>query len=229
MAYYNTPGISIAIIDDYRIAAASGYGVADADNPAPVTTETLFQAASISKPVTAMAVLKLVQDGILDLDEDVNRYLVSWKVPPVGDSQPRVTLRQLLSHNAGLTVHGFRGYPTSRTIPSVVQVLNGEAPANSAPVRVTIIPGTQWQYSGGGTTIVQLLLTDMVGKPFPEIMRELVLDPLEMRHSSYDQPLSPDHERLASSAHSQNGRPIAGKWHVYPEMAAAGLWTTQFS
>ncbi len=226
MAYYETPGVSVAIIQDYRVEWARGYGVCEAGKSEPVTTETLFQAGSISKPVAAMAALKLVQDGKLDLDEDVNRYLTSWKVPPVGDWQPRVTLRQLLSHTAGLTVHGFPGYLTTRPIPTVVQVLNGEPPANTAPVRVNTIPGTQMRYSGGGTTIVQLLLTDLLGKPFPEIVRELVLDPLEMTHSSYEQPLPPERARFAATGHPDDARPVEGKWHIYPEMAAAGLWTT---
>ena len=226
MAYHEAPGVSVAVIEDGCLAWAHAYGVCDVGHPEPVTTETLFQAGSISKPVTAMAVLKLVEDGKLDLDEDVNTYLTSWQVPPVGEWQPRITLRQLLSHTAGLTVHGFPGYLTTRPIPTVVQVLNGEPPANTSPVRVNTIPGTQMRYSGGGTTIAQLVLTDLLGKSFPELMRELVLDPLGMTHSSYEQPLPPERAQYAATGHPENSRPIIGKWHIYPEMAAAGLWTT---
>lgn len=233
MRYFETPAVSVAIIDDYKVVAARGYGIAQTGTSRSVTVETLFQAASISKPVTAMAALKLVQDSLLDLDEDVNQYLTSWKVPPLEDSgpgcvrwQPRITLRQLLSHTAGLTVDGFPGYLPTRPIPSVIQVLDGKPPANTSPVRVNGVPGTQMRYSGGGTCIVQVLLTDVLGKPFPEIMREIVLDPLGMTHSIYEQPLSHDREPFAASAHPNNSLPIEGKWHVYPEMGAGGLWTT---
>jgi CubicO group peptidase (beta-lactamase class C family) len=226
MAYYETPGVSVAVFQDYRIEWAHGYGMVEAGAPDPVTTETLFQAASISKPVTAMAALRLVQEGRIDLDEDVNRYLTSWKVPPVGDWQPRVTLRQLLSHTAGLTLHGFPGYLRSRPLPTVVQILNGEPPANTAAVRVNTVPGTQVRYSGGGTTIVQLLLTDLLGRPFRDIMRELVLDPLEMAHSTYEQPLPPERAGYAATGHANDAQPLEGKSHIYPEMAAASLWTT---
>jgi CubicO group peptidase (beta-lactamase class C family) len=226
MTYYETPGISVAVIDGDEIAWARGFGVKEAGQPEPVTTETLFQAGSISKPVTAMVALRLVQEGRIDLDEDVNRYLVSWKVPPSGAWQPRITLRQLLSHTAGLTIHGFPGYMTDRPIPTLVQVLDGEELANTAPVRVNALPGTQFRYSGGGTSIVQLMLMDLLGKPFPALMRELVLDPLGMDHSTYEQPLPAARARFAATGHPNDSRPVAGKWHIYPEMAAAGLWTT---
>jgi CubicO group peptidase (beta-lactamase class C family) len=226
MAYYETPGLTMAVIEDYAIAWARGFGEKEARSADPVTTETLFQAASISKPVTAMAALHLVEAGKLDLDTDVNTYLVSWKVPANGDWQPRITLRQLLSHTAGLTIHGFPGYKTSSPLPTLVQVLDGEPPANTAPVRVNAIPGTQFRYSGGGTSVVQLILTDLLGKPFPQIMRELVLDPLEMHHSTFEQPPPASREPYAATGHPDDSDPIQGRWHVYPETAAAALWTT---
>ncbi|HLK60880.1 MAG TPA: serine hydrolase [Chthonomonadaceae bacterium] len=226
LAYYETPGISIAVIEDYEIAWTRGYGVKEAGKSDAVTTETLFQAGSISKPVAAMAALHLVEAGKLDLDEDVNTYLTSWKVPPNADWQPRITLRQLLSHTAGLTIHGFPGYLPTRPIPTVPQLLDGEPPANTGAVRVNAVPGTQFRYSGGGTTIVQLMLMDVLGKPFPQIMRKLVLDPLQMHHSTYEQPLPPSRAEFAATGHPSDSRPVEGKWHIYPEMAAAGLWTT---
>jgi CubicO group peptidase (beta-lactamase class C family) len=226
MRYYETPGASVAVINDYQVEWARGFGVKETGRSEPVTTETLFQAGSISKPVAAMAALRLVQEGRIDLDEDVNRYLVSWKVPPSGAWQPRITLRQLLSHTAGLTLHGFPGYLTDRKIPTLIQVLDGEEPANTAPVRVNTVPGTQFRYSGGGTSIVQLMLMDLLGKPFPELMRELVLAPLGMQNSTYEQPLPAVRAAFAATGHPNDSRPVDGKWHVYPEMAAAGLWTT---
>jgi CubicO group peptidase (beta-lactamase class C family) len=224
MAYYHTPGVSLAVVNEGRIEWARGFGVREHGRPEPVTERTLFQAGSISKPIFALAVMRLAQEGRVDLDEDVNRTLTSWKVPANGAWQPRVTLRQILSHSAGLTVHGFPGYGLDEPVPSVVQVLNGEPPANTLPVLVNILPGVQLRYSGGGITVGQLLVTDILGKPFPALMRTLVLDPLGMVDSTYEQPLPSG--RAAATAHPSKGRPLAGRWHVYPEMAAAGLWTT---
>jgi CubicO group peptidase (beta-lactamase class C family) len=226
MARYHTPGASLAVIDDFEIEWARGFGVREAGKPDKVTPTTLFQAGSISKPVSALALMRLVQEGRLDLDEDVNAYLKSWRVPANGDWQPRITLRQILSHSAGLTVHGFPGYQSSEPIPSVPEILNGEPPANTAKVEVNVLPGLQFRYSGGGTTVAQQVLIDVLGRPFPEIMRALVLDPLGMTHSTFEQPLPGDWATRAATAHPWKSIPLRGKRHVYPEMAAAGLWTT---
>jgi CubicO group peptidase (beta-lactamase class C family) len=191
-----------------------------------VTETTLFEAGSISKPIFALAVMRLVQEGKLDLDKDVNEYLTSWKVPSNGSWQPHITLRQLLSHSAGMTVHGFPGYLRSEKLPSVLEILDGRPPANTARIEVNIVPGTQVRYSGGGITVAQQLVVDVLGKPFPRIMRELVLDPSGMKHSTYEQPLPKSWEGSAATAHPYKNHPLDGKWHVYPEMAAAGLWTT---
>src|SRR5947208_16880677 len=150
MAYQETAGVSVAVIQNGEIEWARRFGVKEAGKPEPVTAETLFQAGSISKPVAAMAALRLVQEGRIDLDEDVNTYLTSWKVPPNGPWQPRVTLRQLLSHTGGTTVHGFPGYPRGSAVPTMRQVLDGEQPANTSAVRVNAFPGTLHRYSGGG-------------------------------------------------------------------------------
>ena len=226
MTYYHTPGVSIAVINNYQIEWANGFGVREAGSTAPVSEETLFQAGSISKPIFALAVMRLAQNGTLSLDEDVSAYLSSWKVPPSENWQPVVTLRQLLSHTACLTVHGFPGYLRSESIPSVVQVLDGESPANTPPVRVNCLPGTRFRYSGGGTTVAQQVVMDVLQQPFPNIMQTLVLEPLAMRTSTYEQPLPETLHVLAATAHPWKGKPVAGRWHVYPEMAAAGLWAT---
>jgi CubicO group peptidase (beta-lactamase class C family) len=227
MEFHSVPGLSVAVINGFKVEWARGYGVRHTGKPAPVGVNTLFQAGSISKLVTAVGVLRLVQEGRLDLNEDVNTYLVSWKVPANGSWQPRVTLRQLLSHSAGTTVHGFPGYSRYEEVPSLVQVLNGEAPANTPPVFVNTVPGTQFRYSGGGTSIVQQLLIDVLGKPFPDIMRDLVLDPAGMKHSGFEQPLPRARWRSAATGHYWvKDDPVRGKWYIYPEMAAAGLWTT---
>lgn len=227
MAYYNVPGVSIVVINDYEVEWARGYGVIDTDSQRPVTEETLFQAASISKPIAATAVLRLVQDGRIDLDTDVNEYLTSWTIPvsALTANQP-VTLRRLLSHTAGTTVSGFAGYAVGEALPTALQILNGDSPANSAPVIVDLVPGTQWRYSGGGYTIIQQLVEDVTGQAFPDALRTLVLDPAGMINSTFAQPLPVGLQANAASAHDLEGNPIEGQWHIYPELAAAGLWTT---
>lgn len=227
MAKCGIPGLSLAVVRDGKIVLARGYGLLEVGSKEAVTPETLFQAGSVSKPVSAFGALQLVQQGRLSLDEDVNRQLKSWTVPEndFTKRQP-VTLREILSHTAGLTVHGFAGYEAGAPVPTLVQVLNGEKPANSAPVRVDLLPGSQWRYSGGGYTVMQLLLIDVTGQPFPRFMRETVLRPLGMVESSFEQPLPPAMARRTASGTYPGGKPVKGRWHVYPEMAAAGLWTT---
>ncbi|HWW16477.1 MAG TPA: serine hydrolase [Candidatus Dormibacteraeota bacterium] len=227
MEVYKVPGLSVAVIDNFKIVWAKAYGVTEAGTATPVTTHTLFQAGSISKPVAATGALYLVEHGKLSLDEDVNRKLVSWKVPENEFTKDqKVTLRRLMSHSAGLTVHGFPGYAVDESIPSLVQIFNGEKPANTAPIRVDIVPGTKGVYSGGGITIEQQLVIDVTGEPFPQFMRETVLDKIGMGESTYEQPLPQARAPLAASGTYADGKLVRGKWHVYPEMAAAGLWTT---
>ncbi len=227
MKLYNVPGLSIAVIDDYKIVWAKGYAVIETGSSTPVTPKTLFQAGSISKPVAATGALHLVEHGTLSLDESVNEKLKTWKVPENEFTKnEKVTLRRLMSHTAGLTVHGFPGYDPNETLPSLVQIFNGEKPANTAPIRVDIVPGTKERYSGGGVTIEQQLMMDVTGKAFPVLMRELVLDPIGMADSSYEQPLPPARAAMTASGTRADGKVVHGRWHIYPEMAAAGLWTT---
>ncbi len=227
MARRHLAGLSLAIIDSGRITAARAYGVTDDSTHAPVTTATLFQAGSISKPVSALAALHLVEAGRLSLDGDVNASLTSWKVPENRfTTTEKVTLRRLLSHNAGITVHGFPGYDVRDSVPSLVRVLDGAAPTNTPPIRVDTTPGSIWRYSGGGFTIMQQLLIDATGVPFPQFLQQTVLGPIGMKSSSYEQPPSPPRAALTASGYYADRTPVRGRWHVYPEMAAAGLWTT---
>ncbi len=227
MKHYKVPGVSVAVIDNSSISWARGYGHREAGADKPVTTDTLFQAASISKPVAVTAALRLIEQGRLSLDEDVNLKLKSWKVSENEfTKEQKVTIRRLTSHSAGLTVHGFPGYAADKPIPSVVQILNGEPPANTRAVRVDTVPGTKWRYSGGGTTVLQQLLIDTTGKTFPQLMREIVLSKAGMRESTYEQPLPEARREQAATGHRPDGEKIKGNFHTYPEMAAAGLWTT---
>ncbi len=227
MREHGVVGVSLAIVQDGKIVRARGYGVRDRESGEPVTATTLFQAGSVSKPVAAAAVLGLVEQRRLDLDADVNLYLKGWKVPESALARrSKVTLRRLLSHSAGMTVSGFPGYARGDPVPTLRQVLDGAKPANTAPVRVNPLPGSQWSYSGGGYTVVQQMVLDVTGEGFPSFMRRAVLGPLGMSRSTYGQPLTAGLARDAATGYYEGPRPVPGRWHVYPEMAAAGLWTT---
>ncbi|MDE2711526.1 MAG: serine hydrolase [Acidobacteriota bacterium] len=225
MAALGVPGVSVAVLLDGEVAWARGYGFADLESERPVTASTLFQAASISKPVAALAALQLVEEGRVALDADVNRYLMSWRVPANAfTAEAPVTLRGLLTHRAGLSVSGFPGYGPSEAVPDTAGVLDGRG--NTDPVRVVLAPGERWQYSGGGYTVMQQLVADVRGAPFPEVMRRRVLDPIGMVRSTYEQPIPPDRQDDVATGHRPEGTPVPGGWHTYPEQAAAGLWTT---
>lgn len=227
MTDLKVPGVSVAVINNGAVEWAKGYGVTESGTSTAVTSRTLFQAASISKSVTALAALRLVEQGRLALDEDVNVKLKSWKVPENElTGTEKVTLRRLLSHTAGLTVTGFGGYPADAPMPTLVQVLDGAKPANSNPVRVDVLPGRIWRYSGGGYTVAQQLMMDVTGRPFPALLVELALKPVGMEDSTYEQPLPDARRGAAASGHTSDGKLLPGRYHTYPEMAAAGLWTT---
>ncbi len=226
MKYHKVPGMSIAFMDQGEIVWAKGYGYTSFDSITAVDPNTLFQAASISKPVAAMAALYLVEEGILGLDDNVNDYLVGWQVEENKfTTEEKVTLRRLLSHSAGLTVHGFGGYSDTDSVPGIIQVLNGEAPANSGRIYPDTLPGSIYRYSGGGYTVMQKMLCDITGKEFPVIMNEYLLSVIGMESSTYKQPLPSELEPKAAIAYRVDGSMVIGKWHIYPEMAAAGLWT----
>jgi len=228
MERFHVPGVSIALIQNFQVVWTKTYGVADTATNAPVTPDTVFQAASISKPVTASAAVRLMQQGTLSLDANVNDYLKSWHVPENEFTRATpVTLRALLSHTSGTgDGFGFPGYQPDAPRPTVPEILDGKPPSNVGRVFWERPPFTAQKYSGGGTVIVQLALTEKVGKPFPELMRELVLEPIGMKNSAYEQPLSAARDGNAARAHNGRGQAMDTKWHVYPELAAAGLWTT---
>ncbi|HIV77591.1 MAG TPA: beta-lactamase family protein [Candidatus Sphingomonas excrementigallinarum] len=223
MARLHIPGVSVAVLHDGAIAWAKGYGVTRAKG-VPVTPDTLFQAGSISKPVTALAALRLVEQHRLMLDADVNDRLKAWKLPvPPGQ---HVTLRQLLGHVAGTTVHGFPGYAAGQPVPDIDAVLAGRPPANTKPVVVDTPPGTVWRYSGGGYTVVQKLIEDVTGRSFAAVLRDEVLQPAGMTASSFAQPLPVTRRDRVAWPHDGTGKPVEGGPHTYPELAAAGLWST---
>lgn len=225
MAHYNVPGVSIGIVQDGKLKWAKGYGIANTRDLRKVDVNTLFQAGSISKPMAALAALKLVEEGVIDLDSDVNDYLKDWKVPQNKYTEnQKVTLRRLLTHTAGMTVHGFPGYQQTDFFPSLLEVLNGEG--NTPEITVDTIPGSIWRYSGGGYTVMQKIVEDMSGLPFEKYMQQQILEPLGMDNSTFEQPLLSAYRKNASAAYDYQGNMISGLWHNYPEKAVAGLWTT---
>jgi CubicO group peptidase (beta-lactamase class C family) len=227
MKHYNAAGLSVAVIDNYQIVWAKGYGYADKKEGRKVTTNTLFEPGSISKSLNAVAVLQLAQQGKLDLYQDINQYLVNWKFPYDTVSHgKKITTAQLLSHTAGLGVHGFPGYQRDSAVAAVTDILDGRAPSNTEAVRSVTEPGKESRYSGGGILITQQMLTDLTKKRYEQYMYEHVLRPLGMTNSSYNQPPVVSQRKNLATGYKSNGNEVPGKYFVYPEKAAAGLWTT---
>lgn len=226
MKELNTSGLSFTVVKNGKIEATECLGVKEYGKKGKVTKDTMFLAGSISKPVFALIVMRLKQKGLLDLDTDVNSYLKRWKIPKVGKWQLKVTLRQILSHTAGFTVHGFRGYAKNEELPTITQILNGEKPANSSEIIVNILPGIQFRYAGGGTTVAQVAVEDLTGKTLPELAYEELINSLGLKNSTFEQVLPEAMYKRIATGHPEDNRAIYGKHHLYPEMAAAGFWTT---
>jgi len=226
MKHHNIMGVSIAVVHDFKLEWARGYGWADVSEKRPVSDKTLFQAASISKSLNGVGVMKLVQDKKLDLHTDINQYLTSWKFPydTVSKNKP-ITVAALLSHTAGLTIHGFPGYARGDSLPTLQQILDGQKPANTEAVRSFTEPGANVTYSGGGITISQLIVMDVTHQPYDEYMQKNVLDPMGMTGSFFAQPPLASDSSLLATGYKVDGTKIEGKYHIYPEQAAAGLWT----
>ncbi|WP_068327740.1 serine hydrolase domain-containing protein [Photobacterium jeanii] len=236
MRDYDIPGVSIALIQNRQISWVANFGWKDIATQQEVTSDTLFQVASISKPVTAVAALKLVEEGKLNLNTPANEYLQSWQIPKnEHNAASPVLVKQLLNHTAGLTVSGFAGYEVGKPIPSITEVLEGASlfgrllgqnNANSPSVEVAKTPGTDFAYSGGGYSVLQQLLVDKEHTDFTHLMQQKVLSPLGMQQSTFQQPIDNVRADFVATGYMENNKPVAGHYHVYPEQAAAGLWTT---
>ncbi len=226
MKFYNVPSVSIAVINNGKIEWAKAYGYADIEAKRLANTTTLYQAASISKSVNALGIMKLVQDGKLSLEKDIREYLKTWTFPDNGFSKGKaITLKNLLSHTAGLSTSGFMGYARTDTIPSINQILDGERPANSETVKPILPPNTQFKYSGGGTTISRKILNDNVSSNYDSLMQAIVLKPLKMTNSTFSQPLNSQYKNFAF-AYNESMQALKGNFNIYPEQAPDGLWTT---
>ena len=226
MAECHTPAISIAVIENLEVSDVFVHGVKCRRTKEKATKDTIFQAASMSKPVFAAAVMRLVERGTLDLDADVSEYLIGYDIPAFDMQKHKVTLRQILSHNAGLNLHGFDGYQHGQKVPTVEQILRGEAPSNHVKLKLEKLPETGHQYSGGGYVLAQKIVTDVCRQEFCELMESLVLSPFSMRRSTFSQPLPCG--RLNDFAYGYNFHDLQlpGGYDIMPELSAAGLWTT---
>tara|TARA_B110000116_G_scaffold204066_1_gene179127 strand:+ start:33 stop:1460 length:1428 start_codon:yes stop_codon:yes gene_type:complete len=225
MDFYKVPGVSIAVVENGKIKWAKGYGYANTETGTKVDLNTLFQAGSISKPLAALSALKLFENDSLELNKDANYYLKNWQIPESKFTETeKVTLEKLLTHTAGMTVHGFPGYQQTDTFPEIIDVLNGNG--NTAKIMVDTIPGSIWRYSGGGYTVMEKVVEDVSGLSLDDYMSKNILLPIGMKNSTYQQPISKEYQNNISAAYDGNGKLIKGLWNNYPEQAAAGLWTT---
>src|SRR5688572_21805850 len=228
MKFYRVNGLSVAVINDYKIEWTKGYGWADTAEHRKVTAQTLFQPASVGKSTHALGTMKLVERGLIDPEKDINEYLVRWKFPYDSLSKgKKITLLHLLSNSAGLSVHGFDGYKWNQPLPNILQILNGEPPSNSPAVRSEFEPGLKFQYSGGGYTISGMMVEDVTGSKYADYMRQNVLKPLGMNDTYFYGELTPKSKHRLATAYRIDGKPIGCKYHIYPEDACgASLWST---
>lgn len=221
-----TTAISIAIVENFEISEVYTHGVKRKETNEKVTMDTLFQAGSISKPVFAVAVMRLIELGILNIDTDISEYLVGYDVPTYDNKKHKITLRQLLSHHAGLNLHGFAGYQQGQKIPMVEQILNGAFPSNHMKLKLLKKPETGFQYSGGGYVLAQKIVSDVCKRDFSDLMNELVLSPFSMKYSTYSQPLANDNYNEIAFGYNLHNLQIPGGYNIMPELSAAGLWST---
>jgi len=224
MEHYKTPGVSIAVINDYRIEWTKAYGTLDVNTGAPVTTETIFEAASTSKFITAVMALNFVQKGLIALDTNVNDYLKSWQIPDNEFTKDeKVTLRRILTHRAGMPTTNF-DYDEDVGIPTLLDVLNGRSPALNKPAIPALVPGEQWQYSNVAYDIIQLMLEDVSGKPFQQIAEEIIFEPLGMSNTAFIYPLDSEKKKYEAMPHDTEG--ISRKPAMHLTAFAHGNLTT---
>ncbi|MFK7855741.1 MAG: serine hydrolase domain-containing protein [Granulosicoccus sp.] len=214
-------GASTATISEGKLVNQEVFGLMNSRAGLSVETTTKFQAASISKTVNAVAILTLVNRGLVALEDPVNIYLKKWQLQ--GEYAESVTIKHLLSHSGGTTVHGFRGYGSNDPLPSTIEILSGNEKANSPIVTARSAPGKAYKYSGGGTTILQAIVEELTNSSYEKYISEKIFKPLGMIHSCY---LAPNDFEGFSCAHGAGGNPIRGNYRRHPEKAAAGLWTT---
>ncbi|WP_209912304.1 serine hydrolase domain-containing protein [Chryseobacterium jejuense] len=218
----HVPGVAIAVIQNGKVLWTQCIGLADMESKKPITTETIFNVGSVSKMVSAWGLIQLSEKGLVTLDESVDPFLVRWKLPVSQYDISKVTLRRILSHTAGLSVHGYGGSEQGTPLLSLEESLSGKTKRNGESVRLISEPGTKWEYSGGGYTLAQLLLEERTKEKFSDYMKKNVFEPLGLNHTHYEW----TEEMMTSSAtaYDASGKPIKNR--IFTEQAAAGLQTT---
>lgn len=228
MKHYKLQGTSISFIKNGVLHSTRTYGALQKGEAAKINEETMFSVGSVSKVVNAMLILKLVEAGKLKLDENINQYLVDWKVKDNKYTKDNpVTLKAILSHTAGFSVHGFADYLPEEAIPSTIQILNGVSPAKNDKVELIHPVGSKFSYSGGGITVSQKIVENVTGMPYHEAAHKYLFEPLGLKRSTYENPLPASWQNIAK-AHDEQGNKVAlpRGYETMPEVAASGLWTT---
>lgn len=218
----NVPGVAIAVIQNGKIVWTQCIGFADKEGQKPVTTQTIFNVGSVSKMVSAWGFMQLTEKGLIELDDPVNEYLTRWKLPASQYDISKVTLRRILSHTAGLSVHGYGGSEQGTKLLSLEESLSGKTKRNGESVRLINEPGTQWEYSGGGYTLAQLMLEERTKEKFADYMKKNVFNPLGLNHTTYE--WTEEMMKNSATAYDASGKPIKNR--IFTEQAAAGLQTT---
>ena len=232
MKHYNVQGLSIVLLESGKISATENYGLLEVDSNRKANEDSIFSACSISKFLTGILAMKLVEDGILDLEDDVNESLVSWKVPENDFTKnKKVTLRNLLSHQSGIRdpEGSFTELNSKIGIPAMVELLEGLTPYCQTPIYVKCEPESEFHYSDAGSCIIQLLIEDVTEKPFHQVMNEQIFEPLGMANSQFSTTVFEEDRQNFSCGHNKKGELVDGKYPIYPYPAASGLWTSSLN
>lgn len=226
MAEHKVPALSVAVIRNGALDWSAAWGALETGS-GRAGCDSLFQAGSLAKPVTVLAALRMQQQGVIDFDKDIATHLASYTLPAGAQTAANpVTLRNLFTHTSGITPGGYDGYAQGQPIPTDVQTVRAEAPANSRKVEVLEAPGESLVYSGGGYTVAEIALQDTLKQPFEQIMQQWLLTPVGMRQADFTVPLPAASHAHAARGHRADGSVVPGGWHHHPEQAAAGLWAT---
>jgi len=229
MKFYNVAGLSLSLINDGQISDISSFGVLEAGTSEKVDDNSIFNACSISKFLTSILVLKLSDQGLLDINDNVNNRLTSWKVPENEFTQTKkVTIRNLLSHESGIIdpEGSFSNLNNTHGVPNMIDLLMGKTTYCKNSIEVKYLPETDFQYSDAGFCIIQQLIEDIYEMPFGEIMKEIIFAPLQMNNSTYEIVFSDAIKGKFSCGHNKDGNVVNEKYPIYPYAAASGLWTT---
>ncbi len=232
MKHYNVQGLSITLLEGSEISGTENYGLLEVENNRKANEDSIFSACSISKFSTGILAMKLVEEGSLDLDDDVNESLVSWNVPENDFTKnKKVTLRNLLSHQSGIKdpEDSFPELNSKIGVPSMVELLEGQTPYCKSPIDVKCEPESEFHYSDAGFCIIQQLIEDVTERPFHQVMNEQIFEPLGMTNSHFNTTMLEVDRQNVSCGHNKNGELVDGKYPIYPYPAASGLWTTSLN